>query len=223
MSRSAPRAILFDFDGVLIDSEWAGNSFIAEYLTAAGHPTRPEDAIDHFMGLAGPSFEEAIATWTGAPLPEGFREARMARGLEFLREGIAEVRGARAFIGALPEDYPIAVASSAMTRWLHGHLDHLGLRERFGPHVYSGREHVTRMKPAPDIYLYAAEQLGIDIGETLIVEDSPVGIEGAVASGARVVGLLAGSHVRDGLDQRLRDAGAKHVATSFDEIAATYF
>ena len=55
-----PKAILFDFDGVVIDSEWVGNCFIAAELTAAGHPTRPEDAIDNFMGLAGQSFDYVV-------------------------------------------------------------------------------------------------------------------------------------------------------------------
>lgn len=218
-----PAAILFDFDGVLIDSEWAGNSFIADYLTSAGHPTRPEDAIEQFMGLAGEPFEAAVASWTGAPVAEEFLDARLRRGLQFLREGISEVAGATAFICALPSDLPIAVTSSAMSRWLTGHLDHLGLAERFGEHVYSGREHVERMKPAPDIYLFAANRLGVDISRTMIIEDSPVGIEGAVASGAHVVGLLAGSHIRDGHEARLLGAGAHRVVHSFDEIAALYF
>jgi len=218
-----PKAILFDFDGVLIDSEWAGNRFIAEHLTKAGFPTRPEEAIDNFMGLAGGPFESAVERWTGKPLPEGFREARMQRGLEFLRDGIAEVAGASKFIRALPADFPIAVTSSAVSRWIAGHLDNLGLRERFGEHLYSGREHVSRTKPAPDLYLFAADRLGVDIGDTLIIEDSPVGIEGAVASGAHVVGLLAGSHIRDGHAERLINAGAHRCAASFDEIAELYF
>lgn len=218
-----PKAILFDFDGVLIDSEWAGNSFIADYLTQIGHPTRPEDAIEQFMGLAGPPFEQAIERWTGRPLPDQFRDARMRRGLEFLRDGVDEVRGATAFIRSMPADFPMAVTSSAMSKWLHGHLDHLGLRERFGDHVYSGREHVERMKPAPDLYLYAAQQLTVEIGDCLVVEDSPVGVEGAVASGAHVVGLLAGSHIRDGHDKRLIAAGAHRCVGSFEEIRRSYF
>lgn len=218
-----PKAILFDFDGVLIDSEWVGNCFIAGELTSAGHPTRPEDAIDHFMGLAGQSFEDAVSGWIGAPFPASLREARMKRGLQYLEEGIAEVKGARDFILGLTQDFPIAVTSSAITRWIAGHLDKLGLRERFGHHIYSAREHVERVKPAPDIYLHAADRLGIDIGATLIVEDSPIGIEGAVASGAHVVGLLAGSHIREGHEERLVAAGADRCVSSFDELARLYF
>lgn len=219
----SPKAILFDFDGVLIDSEWVGNCFIAGELTAAGHLTRPEDAIEHFMGLAGQPFEDAVARWIGAPFPARLREARMKRGLQYIEEGIAEVRGARDFILGLPEDFPIAVTSSAITRWIAGHLDKLGLRERFDDHLYSGREHVERVKPAPDIYLYAADQLGIDIRDTMIIEDSPIGIEGAVASGAHVVGLLAGSHIRDGHEAKLIAAGADRCVYSFQELARLYF
>lgn len=218
-----PAAILFDFDGVLIDSEWVGNCFIADHLTAAGHPTRPEQAIERFMGTAGQAFEDAVADWIGRPFPDSLREARMKRGLEMLSEGVAEVPGARAFVAGLPDDFPIAVTSAAITRWLTGHLDHLGMRERFDPHIYSARDHVERLKPHPDIYLHAADRLGVDIRDTLIIEDSPIGIEGAVASGAQVVGLLAGSHIRDGHRDRLIAAGAHRCAHSFAEIARDYF
>lgn len=217
-----PRAILFDFDGVLIDSEWVGNCFIANFLTEAGHPTRPEDAIEQFMGLAGAAFEAAVAKWSGGRLPDGFVEARTRHGLRHLQDGIAEVVGASAFIRALPPDFPIAVTSSASTAWIDGHLRHLGLRERFADHLYSGREHVERTKPAPDLYLYAAGQLGVDIGDTLVIEDSAVGVRGAVASGARVVGLLAGSHIGHAHEERLLAAGAHHCFTSFAGIANHY-
>ena len=218
-----PAAILFDFDGVLIDSEWVGNCFIADHLTAAGHPTRPEDAIANFMGTAGSSFEDAVVRWIGGPFPASLREARMQRGLEMLETGVPEVPGATSFVRALPETLPIAVTSSAITRWLAGHLGHLGLADRFGPHVYSAREHVERVKPHPDIYLHAADQLGVDIHDTMIIEDSPIGIEGAVASGGHVVGLLAGSHIRDGHAERLTAAGAHRCVGSFAEIRRLYF
>lgn len=218
-----PKAILFDFDGVVIDSEWVGNCFIADELTAAGHPTRPEDAIDNFMGLAGQSFEDAVARWIGGPFPAGLREARLKRGLQYIEEGIAEVPGARAFILGLPTTLPIAVTSSAITRWIAAHIGKLGLDERFGEHLYSGREHVERVKPAPDVYLHAADRLGVDIADAMIIEDSPIGVEGAVASGAHVVGLLAGSHIRDGHRERLLAAGAHRCVSSFEEISRLYF
>ena len=126
--------------------------------------------------------------------------------------------GAVEFVRSLPSDLPIAVASSSSTRWLSGHLSHLGLEQAFGQHVYSGREHVERGKPAPDIYLYAAKQLGADIRRTAIIEDSEIGVTGARASGARVIGLAAGTHCLDGHAEMLRALGASEVASGFDEV-----
>lgn len=133
--------------------------------------------------------------------------------------GVPEVVGAIAFIGLLPPDLPRAVASSSSLRWVRTHLDNLGLSDVFGDHVYSGREHVERGKPAPDLYLYAAGQLGVAITACTIIEDSVVGASGAVASGARVIGLVAGSHCLPGHEARLRLLGVHDIARSFEDVS----
>jgi len=126
---------------------------------------------------------------------------------------------AAAFVRRLPQLLPKAVASSSSTRWVRTHLDHLGLADVFGRHVYSGKEHVSRGKPAPDLYLHAAAQLSVDISRSVIIEDSKVGATGALASGARVIGLAAGRHCLDGHAGMLRDIGVLDVAHSFEEVA----
>lgn len=213
------KAILFDFDGVLIESEYAGNRQIAEWLTGAGHPTTTEQSMEMFMGLAGPDFHAAMARYMGRALPEEFHAARAIEDERAMREGVGEVAGAVAFVRSLPASLPRAVVSSSPVRWLRGHLDHLALADAFGDHLYSGREHVTRGKPAPDLYLYAAERLGVSIEDCAIIEDSPVGATGAVASGGFVVGLVAGSHCGPSHGDRLRTIGVDAVATSFAEVA----
>ncbi|HEX4738235.1 MAG TPA: HAD family phosphatase [Allosphingosinicella sp.] len=213
-------ALIFDFDGVLLESEFAGNRQIAEWLTEVGHPTSVQEAMDNFMGLAGPAFIEAIERWIGRPLPDGFHAARAAEDRRALAEGLEEVRGAVAFIRGLPPDLPRAVASSSSTRWIKQHLRHLGLEEAFGDKVFSGREHVAHGKPAPDLYLHAAGALGVEIGRAAIIEDSPVGVQGALASGATVIGLVAGRHCAPDHADRLRDLGVRHIARNFDELAA---
>jgi HAD superfamily hydrolase (TIGR01509 family) len=213
-------ALIFDFDGVLIESEYHGNKQIADYLTSAGHPTSVEEAIAKFMGLSGPAFHAAIERWIGRALPEEFHTARFEEDERVLREGVEAVAGAVAFVESLPPALPRAVASSSSTLWIRTHLDHLGLRERFEPHIYSGKEHVARGKPAPDLYLHAATALGVPIERTAIIEDSPVGVQGAVASGAHVIGLAAGDHCLPGHAERLRALGAHVVATSFGEVAS---
>jgi HAD superfamily hydrolase (TIGR01509 family) len=211
-------AIIFDFDGVLIESEFEGNRQLAELLTDLGHRTSVEEAFKHYAGLSGRQFIEAIETRIGAPLPPEFHERQKEGAVRALRQGIDAVVGAVDFVQALPRELPKAVASSSSTRWIRTHLAHLGLTDEFGDHVYSGREHVERGKPAPDIYLHAASQLGVRIGDCAILEDSEVGATGALASGARVIGLAAGRHCVDGHADALRVTGVDEVANSFDEV-----
>ena len=210
--------LILDFDGVLLESEYAGNAQIADYLTGIGHPTSVEESMTHFMGLSREAFIEAIEQWIGRALPEGFHEARRIEDERALEEGIAAVAGAVAFVESLPAELPKAIASSSSTEWIERHLDHLALRRHFEGRIFSGHEHVARGKPAPDIYLHAADAMGVEIGRVLIVEDSPVGAKGAVASGATVVGLCAGSHCLPGHDERLRALGVQHIAHGFDEV-----
>ena len=212
-------AILFDFDGVLIESEYAGNRQIAEWLTAAGHPTTPQQSMANFMGLAGGDFIAAVERWIGGTLPDDFHAARAQEDARVMAEGVDAVAGAVAFVRALPPELPKAIVSSSTTRWIARHLDHIGLRDAFGDHIYSGREHVARGKPAPDLYLYGAERLGVAIERCAIIEDSPVGATGAVASGGHVIGLCAGSHCDVAHGQRLAALGVAALAGSFDEVA----
>src|SRR3954471_16551186 len=197
-------AIIFDFDGVLLESEFEGNRLLAELLTDLGHRISTEEAIKHYVGLAGPQFIAAIEERIGGALPLEFHERRKEQSVRALSEGVRAVVGAVDFVRSLPPELPKAVASSSSTRWLSGHLRHLGLSDAFGAHVYSGREHVERGKPAPDLYLFAADRLGADIRNSVIIEDSEVGVTGALASGARVIGLAAGAHCLDDHADRLR-------------------
>jgi HAD superfamily hydrolase (TIGR01509 family) len=215
--------IIFDFDGVLIESEYVGNKQIADYLTAIGHPTSVEDSMNHFMGLAGDAFIGAIERWIGRSLPEDFHEARAEEDARVLAEGVEAVAGAVLFVESLPPELPRAVASSSSVEWIERHLDHLGLRHHFGDLVFSGRTHVARGKPAPDLYLHAAEAMGVDVARTVIIEDSPVGVQGALASGATVIGLAAGQHCMPGHAERLRSLGVEHIAHDFQEVAAIIF
>jgi HAD superfamily hydrolase (TIGR01509 family) len=212
------RAIIFDFDGVLLESELELNRLTAELLTELGHETTVDEALEHFIGLTGREVIAVIEARIGGELPDEFHRRMKESGRRALEEGIAAVEGAIEFVRSLPPDLPKAVASSSSTRWIFGHLRNLGLEEAFGPHVYSGREHVKRGKPAPDLYIHAAEELGVAIEDCVILEDSTVGVRGALASGARVIGLAAGSHCRDGYDLRLRDLGVTDVAYSFDDV-----
>jgi HAD superfamily hydrolase (TIGR01509 family) len=215
--------LIFDFDGVLLESEFIGNQHLATLLTELGHETTVQDAITQFVGLSGENFIAAVARWMGREVPDAFFEARQAEDDRVMREGIAAVDGAIHFVETLPATLPRAIASSSSSHWIRTHLAHLGLEDNFAPHIYSGKEHVTRGKPAPDIYLYAAQALDVDIRRAAIIEDSPVGAIGAVASGAFVIGLAAGRHCHDGHDLLLKDKGVHAIAHSFEDVQRILF
>lgn len=211
--------LIFDFDGVLIESEYEGNRHLAEYLTGIGHPHSPAEAMRHYMGLSGRAFIDTIEGRIGRPLPESFHAEREVENERVLDAGIGEVEGAIAFVRSLPPELPRAIASSSSIHWIRTHLRHLGLEDAFGDHVYSGKEHVARGKPAPDIYLHAAAAIGIPIKDCAILEDSPVGATGAVASGGYVIGLCAGTHCSPDHAAVLRAIGVQAIAGDFDEVA----
>jgi HAD superfamily hydrolase (TIGR01509 family) len=212
-------AIIFDFDGVLLESEFELNRLTAELLTGLGHPTSFEEAIEHYTGLAGRHVIEKIEARIGRQLPAEFHDRMSEASRRALADGIEPICGAVEFVRKLPPDLPRAIASSSSTRWVRTHLAHIGLSDAFEPHIYSGREHVSRGKPEPDLYLHAADCVGADIHRTVVVEDSKVGVTGALASGARVIGLAAGSHCLDGHADMLRALGVKEVASSFEQVA----
>jgi HAD superfamily hydrolase (TIGR01509 family) len=213
-----PDAIIFDFDGVLLDSEFTSNRHLADLLSDLGHPTTIEHALTHFTGLSGQDFLHAVEQHIGQSLPDEFHVRRRDEDERALFNGIEAVAGAIDFVHGLPQSLPKAIASSSSTHWIRTHLRHLGILEMFGNHVYSGHEHVVRGKPAPDIYLHAAQRLGVPIEHCAIIEDSEVGATGALASEARVIGLVAGRHCTDGHDRRLRELGIAEIAYGFDDV-----
>ena len=154
-------AIIFDFDGVLLESEFEGNRLLAELLTDLGHRTSVEEAIEHYVGLAGPQFIAAIEQRIGGPLPPEFHERRKEQSVRALREGVRAVVGAVEFVRSLPPDCPRPSLRRARPAGSRAISTISASPTRSATHVYSGREHVERGKPAPDLYLHAADALGV--------------------------------------------------------------
>ncbi len=214
-----PKAIIFDFDGVIADSEIASAKSFSRALSEAGLATSVEEATEYYCGLHRQQVLEAIAQRWGERVPIDMAARIAAHADTAFAEGIVPVWGAPAFIASVAH-LPLAIGSSSWTDYLRRHLDRFGLAQHFGPHVYSGREHVTRGKPHPDIYLHAAAALGVAPHEAVILEDSPVGARAAVASGARVIGFTGGSHARPSLAAALTNEGVEIVLASYAEVAA---
>lgn len=213
----ALRLIIFDFDGVIADSEVLSNTVLAQCVSEAGLPTTLDDAYRLYMGKRVPEIATAVEASLGRPLRQDFGADFQRRTLARFRTDLKVVAGARDYLTAFAR-VPRCIASTSSPERLTVSLQALGLVETFGANVYSS-ELVPRGKPHPDIFLYAARQFAVDPRECLVIEDSVGGVTAGVAAGMTVVGLLAASHIGDEHGDRLRKAGAHHIAATFDEVA----
>src|SRR2546427_1153365 len=209
-------ALIFDFDGVIADSEAIANTVLAETVTELGHPTTLDQSLTRYLGRRWGEVVAEIEAAIGRKLPGDFSDQLKLATLERFRTDLKEVSGATDFIRRFAH-IPRCIASSSSIDRLQLCLSVLELEAEFGNHVYSA-DMVPRGKPHPDIFLYAASRLGVRPDQCLVIEDSAGGIRAAVAAGMTAVGLCAASHIREGHDLRLRDAGAVHLAHSWLEV-----
>ena len=215
MPKNPKRLLIFDFDGVIADSEILANAVLAEVVTELGMPITTEDSLRLFIGKRLQDVIVAVEAHVGRAVPGDFVESFQRRTLERLKAEVRLVEGARAYLDAFA-DVPRCIASSSSPDRLAACLEVLELADAFDGRVFSASQ-VARGKPHPDIFLYAAEQMRVSPAEALVLEDSVGGVRAAVAAGMTVIGLAAASHVRDGHAERLQAAGAHHVAATFAE------
>jgi HAD superfamily hydrolase (TIGR01549 family) len=209
-------ALIFDFDGVIADSEAIANSVLAETVTDLGYPTTMEQSLTRYASRRWIDVMTEIESVTGQPLPSNFSGDLKQATFERFRTDLTEVSGAKHFIRRFSH-LPRCIASSSSIDRLELCLSLLALEKEFGSHVYSA-DMVARGKPHPDIFLLAADRLGVEPRRCLVIEDSAGGIRGAVAAGMTAVGLCAASHIRDGHHLKLRDAGAVHLADCWADV-----
>lgn len=170
------------------------------------------------MGKRWPEVMAAIEGDIGRPLPEGFADMLKDTTLRRFRTDLCEVPGAKAFVGRFMH-LPRCIASSSSLDRLRLCLDVLGLTEVFGDAVFSA-DMVARGKPHPDIFLLAAERMGLEPKNCVVIEDSASGVRAGISAGMTVIGLCAGSHLRDGHADKLAEADANHVVATWEEVAA---
>ena len=213
-------AVIFDCDGVLVDSEILALEVELAILAEQGLQFEREDYVTRFMGLSHQSFHDEIdreaQARLGRPISDVIRNELATRLRQTMIARLTEVPGAGAAVagtGLLK-----AVASSSTREGLERKLRQVGLWDYFDPHVYSA-DHVAQAKPAPDLFLHAAQALGVDPGECLVLEDSVNGVIAARAAGMTVWGFLGGGHVHDGLGERLVQAGAARLVQDWPEAA----
>jgi HAD superfamily hydrolase (TIGR01509 family) len=208
--------VIFDCDGVLVDSDRISLRVQAEWITSLGLPTTYEDCVRDYLGLGMPATLRLLAERLGRPLPEGWEEGLGAAVREAFRRELRPVPGV---VRALEEiELPTCVASSGSQEKMALTLGLTGLRERFAGRTYSGEE-VARGKPAPDLFLHAAAGMDAAPERCVVVEDSPFGVAGAVAAGMTALGYAAVGEGQARARETLGAAGAT-VFTAMAELPA---
>ncbi|MBD0842885.1 HAD family hydrolase [Streptomyces sp. TRM68416] len=184
--------VIFDNDGVLVDSEPISNRLLAAYLTELGHPTSYEESIRDYMGSAMHRIHELVLERTGERLPEEFDDVFHGRVFAAFERELKPVAGAGGVLEKLAADeVPYCVASSGSHERIRvGHRT-TGLDRWFDDARIFSSQDVGRGKPAPDLFLYAAERMGVEPARCVVIEDSPLGVQAAVAAGMDVYGFTA--------------------------------
>lgn len=210
------KAIIFDFDGVIADSEVLSNTVLAEVVTELGVPTTLEDAYRNYMGKRFHELIAAVEAAVGRSLPPSFGDHYQSRTLTRFRQELAPIAGAREFIAKFA-GLPRCIASSSSPDRLALCLEVLDMVSLFEGRVFSA-SNVARGKPHPDIFLHAAEAIGVPPGDCIVIEDSGTGVVAGRAAGTTVIGLLAAGHIPQGHAATLKAAGAQYIAADYAEV-----
>jgi HAD superfamily hydrolase (TIGR01509 family) len=204
--------VIFDCDGVLVDSEVISCRAHSQTLTRHGYPISPEQVLKRFLGVSDREARQIIEKEIGRKLPDDFEAEVKQATLQFYAGDLKAISHVGETIAAL--DLPTCVASSGTPEKIHHGLTCAGFHDLFAPNIFSASQ-VTRGKPAPDLFLFAAEQMGASPERCLVIEDSLPGITGARAAGMTAFGFHGGSHCQPGHAEALRAAGA---LLTFDDM-----
>ena len=210
--------IIFDCDGVLVDSEIIAHELMAQMMTDLGHPMTTAEAVRKFAGRSLADTLPLIEASLGRSIPDhlGRRYSRLL--LERLRRDLKPIAGVKAAVTAL--HCPRCVASSSSLERIHMSLEATGLASLFGPNVFSATQ-VAHGKPAPDLYHLAARTMTVTPENCVVIEDSALGVRAGRAAGMQVVGFTGAAHATDDTAEQLAAAGACDVISSMVELPAT--
>ena len=204
--------IIFDCDGVLVDSEVISCRVHADVLSRYGYPITAEEVHRRFLGRTARDATAEVERELGRPLAETYELERRTTLLAALADTVEAIPHLHDALAAI--ETRICVASSAAHEKIFTTLSRTGLYERFAPNIFSGTQ-VSNGKPAPDLFLFAAGQMAALPARCVVIEDSVPGVTGALAAGMTVLAFHGGSHCRPGDGEALRAAGAM---VTFDDM-----
>lgn len=207
--------VIFDCDGVLVDSEPL-SCLAFEKVYASHGMTLPEGMVARGIGMKQADIMKMIEDMTGYRLPEEASSQFWPETKILFAEGLEPTVGIANFLRDLPQKR--CVASSSQPERIAFSLEKTGISQYFGDAVYSSSM-VKRGKPAPDLFLFAAEKMGVDPARCVVIEDSPFGVEGAIAAGMTAFGYTGGGHTYEGHAENLAGKGAHQVFSHWNDIA----
>ena len=205
-----PSLIIFDCDGVLVDSERLSHAVLRQMLSEHGVDLSLDQTLEHFMGTSTEMCLEVLAGLIGQSAPADFMAQFRQRSFDAFRRELTPVEGARDLLTTLPHLY--CVASNGPREKMRFTLGHTGLLPLLEGRLFSAQD-VGRPKPAPDLFLHAANVLGADPARCVVIEDSPTGVTAARSAGMPVLGFAA-----MGQAKKLLDAGATAVFSSLSQL-----
>lgn len=216
-------AIIFDNDGVLVDSEVILISVERELLAEMGLHYDDQTYVARFVGLSNADYFAALAqdylTLTGDKFPADFSDQLRQRVWPRIEAELEAIPGVPALVERFGKR--TAVASSAVLPRLNHKLKLTDLFDLFDPHIYSS-DHVTNGKPAPDLFLHAAARVGVAPPRCLVIEDSVNGVKAGRRAEMLTAGFIGGGHVDEVHGQRLLDAGAHFVVNGHAELEVLF-
>ncbi len=209
--------LIFDCDGVLVDSEPLANEILAETLTALGRPMTAAESMRTQVGRSLADILRETSALVGRPIPDDAGAAMNARLFARFRDELRAIDGVAQALEVLPQ--PRCLASSSRPERIDLALSVTGL-DRYFKRRFSAIQ-VTRGKPAPDLFLLAAREMGVRPAQALVIEDSVAGVQAAQAAGMRAIGFVGGGHAGPDLGGRLEAAGAARVIAHMRDLPAT--
>lgn len=216
---SAPQLIIFDCDGVLVDSEILAAEVQAELLTDTGYPIEAAEMAERFAGLTWQDTLLTIERESQLPLSASLLDKSEKLLDEKLKNEVQLVDDIAEVIEAL--QFPKCICSNSSSARLELMLKRVGLYDSFAPNIFSAREVGSKKnKPAPDIFLYAAKKFDVDPKNVMVIEDSTHGVQGAHAAGMRVIGFTGASHTYYTHADKLMEAGAETVISRHKDLPA---
>ncbi|WP_025032896.1 HAD family hydrolase [Bradyrhizobium sp. DOA9] len=207
--------IIFDCDGVLVDSEVISCRAHADVLTRHGYPITSEQVFERFLGRSTKQANLEIETELGRKLPEAYHGDLQDELFRSFEADLEAIRGIHDVLDVVTQ--AVCVASSGSHQRMRVSLGSTGLHERLAPNIFSASQ-VKSGKPAPDLFLFAARQMGVPPERCVVIEDSLAGIAGARAAGMTVFGFYGGSHCGDDYPGTLRQAGADLIFADMHQL-----